>query len=52
MSVVKSKRGNNKFGTTLLARRLAVYTLKITVNENVFDPKFNKPLTYEILERF
>lgn len=51
MSVVKSKRGINKFETTLLARQLAVYTLRITVNENIFDPKFDKPLTYEIMER-
>ena len=37
MSVYLSDRGENKFDVLIKARELAVYTIKITHNKNVFS---------------
>lgn len=47
-SVLKAKRGETKFDILIKARMLCKYTLEITTNENVFDPRYKTVLTDNI----
>lgn len=49
-NVVKSKRGIGKLSALTKAKGLAVYTIKITANKNVFVPEYWESITSDIVE--
>lgn len=51
MSVPEGKREEGKFHLEVKARELAVYTMRITANENVFLPSYQRSLTDDIISQ-
>lgn len=49
MSVPVGRRGENKLATAMAAHELAVYTIKITCNANVFKQEYQAALTDDIV---
>lgn len=50
MSVIKPKRGECKLEVLTKARELAVYTIKITSNENVFLKEYQEAITSDLVK--
>ena len=49
MSVAEGERSHSKLEVIVLARHLAAYTIKITKNQNVFQPEYNSGITNDII---
>ena len=49
MSVVEEKRRKGKLEVIIKALDLASYTIQITANEKVFDPKFRAAVTDDLI---
>jgi len=49
MSVVEEKRRKGKLEVCIKALELASYTIQITANEKVFDPKFRAAVTDDLI---
>ena len=49
MSVPQGQRSHSKLETIVMARHLAAYTIKITKNQNVFQPEYNNGITNDII---
>lgn len=49
MSVPEGQRGEGKFDTLVKANALAIYTIKICNNKNVFLPEYQNALTNDII---
>ena len=49
MSVPSGERGESKFKLLIDARNLAVYTINICCNPNVFLPQYQNALTNNII---
>ena len=49
MSVIESNRTKSPLETSVKARDLACYTIKISINEKIFDPKYKTVITDKIV---
>lgn len=49
MSVPEGQRSHSKLEVIVMARSLAAYTIKITKNQNVFQPEYNNGITNDII---
>lgn len=49
MSVPQGQRSHSKLEVIVMARHLAAYTIKITKNQNVFQPEYNNGITNDII---
>lgn len=49
MSVPEGARGDGKFTLTTKAEELACYTLRITANEKIFLPEYQRTLTDDLI---
>lgn len=49
MSVIESNRTKSPLETSVKARDLACYTIKISINEKIFDPQYKTVITDKIV---
>lgn len=49
MSIPESQRGEGRFAVLIKAQQLAIYTIKICCNKNVFLPEYQSALTDDII---
>ena len=49
MSVIESNRTKSPLETSVKARDLACYTIKISINEKIFDPQYKSVITDKIV---